>query len=218
MLSQLDVFRDDELHSAAMNMAIDEALLEVSSSPALRFYRWKSPSLSFGYFGTFASVAEEHECRELVRRWTGGGIVLHGEDLTYSITLPAVLAAQFRSSRAVYMRVHEAIRQALTSPARAILATEAAPKISDACFANAVQADVIADGRKIAGAAQRRTRVGLLHQGSIQYDALPVNFADRFTKQLCGAFELKTFSPGLLERAEQISAHRYATEAWLRLR
>ncbi len=218
MLSQLDVFADDELRSAAMNMAIDEALLQCSSSPALRFYKWRRPSVSFGYFGTFAAVAEEHGDRELVRRWTGGGTVLHGDDLTYSITLSAAVAAQFRSSRAVYTAVHEAIRRALTSPAGATLATAAAPKISDACFANAVQADVIVDGRKIAGAAQRRSWTGLLHQGSIQYDALPADFRERFARQLCGALQWKTFWPDLLARAQQIAEHRYATDAWLRLR
>src|SRR5260370_9460588 len=46
----LDVYHDDDAHSATMNMAIDEALLEGLRVPAVRFYRWESPSLSFGYF------------------------------------------------------------------------------------------------------------------------------------------------------------------------
>jgi lipoate-protein ligase A len=76
-----------------MNMAIDEALLESLTLPAVRFYRWQSPALSFGYFGRFADVASYQSERDLVRRWTGGGIVFHGEDLTYSILIPANDAA-----------------------------------------------------------------------------------------------------------------------------
>ena len=72
-----------------MNMAIDEALLETAVVPSIRFYRWHSPALSFGYFGKFSDVAIYAAERDLVRRWTGGGIVFHGDDLTYSIVIPA---------------------------------------------------------------------------------------------------------------------------------
>ena len=72
-----------------MNMAIDEALLETAVIPTIRFYRWRSPALSFGYFGKFSDVAIYAAERDLVRRWTGGGIVFHGDDLTYSIVIPA---------------------------------------------------------------------------------------------------------------------------------
>ncbi len=68
-----------------MNMAIDEALLEYATVPAIRFYRWHFPALSFGYFGKFRDVVDYVSARDLVRRWTGGGMVFHGEDLTYSI-------------------------------------------------------------------------------------------------------------------------------------
>ena len=77
------------LHSAAMNMAIDEALLESATVPSVRFYGWHSPALSFGYFGRFSDVAIYASERDLVRRWTGGGIVFHGDDITYSIALPS---------------------------------------------------------------------------------------------------------------------------------
>src|SRR4030095_721878 len=85
----LNVYHEFVPRSAAMNMAIDEALLESASAPSIRFYRWESPALSFGYFGRFADVADKASERDLVRRWTGGGIVFHGEDLTYSIVIPA---------------------------------------------------------------------------------------------------------------------------------
>ena len=54
LFAALDVYHDGAAHSAAMNMAIDEALLEYAAVPSIRFYRWHSPALSFGYFGKFA--------------------------------------------------------------------------------------------------------------------------------------------------------------------
>ncbi len=89
IFAALNVYHDIAPRSAAMNMAIDEALLESAAAPSIRFYRWESPALSFGYFGRFADVADKASECDLVRRWTGGGIVFHGEDLTYSIVIPA---------------------------------------------------------------------------------------------------------------------------------
>ena len=215
LFEALRVYAPAELHSAAMNMAIDEALLESAATPALRFYRWQRPSISFGYFGQFADVAEEQQQRDLVRRWTGGGIVYHGEDLTYSLVLPADVAGRFRSSRVIYSQVHSAIQQALCRQAEVTLATTAPPKISDACFANPVEADVLLAGKKIAGAAQRRTRSGLLHQGSIQYDRLPASFTDGFAAALCPAFTRSSLTADVLRRAKQIAEQRYSTAEWL---
>ena len=90
-------------------MAIDEALLETAVVPAIRFYRWRSPALSFGYFGKFSDVAIYAAERDLVRRWTGGGIVFHGDDLTYSIVIPASDAAFDESSIVIYEKIHRAL-------------------------------------------------------------------------------------------------------------
>ncbi len=57
VFERLDVYRDDVRVSAALNMAIDEALLETATIPAIRFYGWARPSVSFGYFGKFAEAA-----------------------------------------------------------------------------------------------------------------------------------------------------------------
>ena len=96
-----------------MNMAIDEALLEFAVVPSIRLYRWHAPALSFGYFGKFADVACYEHDRDLVRRWTGGGIVFHGDDLTYSIVIPASDSAFAESSTAIYEKVHRALCDAL---------------------------------------------------------------------------------------------------------
>ena len=218
LFKALHVYAHAELYSAAMNMAIDEALLESTAAPALRFYGWQRPSISFGYFGRFTDVAEEQDRQEIVRRWTGGGIVYHGGDLTYSLVLPADVAGRFRSSRLIYTQVHGAIQEALRGTLDVTLASTAAPKISDACFANAVEADVLQGGKKIAGAAQRRTRNGLLHQGSIQFGPLPADFAERFAAALCPAVTRLPLAAELLRRAAVIAEQKYGTAEWLRRR
>jgi lipoate-protein ligase A len=86
------------------------------------------------------------------------------------------------------------------------------------CFANPVSADVMIDSRKIAGAAQRRTRAGLLHQGSIQHVELGNGLAERFKRELSNVRSEKLLSKSLLDRAEKIAAQKYATMTWLRRR
>src|SRR5947207_6599647 len=102
MLDALHVYDDREPKPAALNMAVDEALLADSAAPILRFYRWREPSLSFGYFGLYAEVVDQLNGREIVRRWTGGGIVPHGDDFTYSVIIPASHPFFAHSSLEIY--------------------------------------------------------------------------------------------------------------------
>jgi lipoate-protein ligase A len=216
MLDALYVYDDRELQSAALNMAVDEALLAEAAAPILRFYRWRRPALSFGYFGLYADVADHSHEREIVRRWTGGGIVPHGDDLTYSVIIPASHPFCARSSPEIYAALHDAIRRALeANGVDAFLAESAAPKVSESCFANAVRADLMSGGQKIAGAAHRRSRAGLLHQGSIQQRDLPERFRSDFAQVLCERYDTTTFSPELMERAAGIAAKKYGTTEWL---
>jgi len=216
MLGELHVYDDLKPKPAALNMAVDEALLAEAAAPILRFYRWRQPSLSFGYFGLYAEAARQSDHREIVRRWTGGGIVPHGDDLTYSVIIPKAHPFFPKSSLEIYAAVHEAIRRALESnQIEAALVNQPAPKISDHCFANAVRADVVSDGRKIAGAAHRRSRAGLLHQGSIQRPDLPDRFRTDFAMTLCDRYETKALASELIERAALIAAKKYETNEWL---
>jgi lipoyl(octanoyl) transferase len=219
----LEVCHDQAARSAAMNMAIDEALLECITVPAIRFYRWQSPALSLGYFGRFADVASYRGERDLVRRWTGGGIVFHGQDLTYSVVIPASDAAFNESSISIYENIHRALVDALEeSGQRAILAAIAAgggfSEVNDPgynCFANPVRADVIMDGRKIAGAAQRRTRRGLLQQGSIQGTELGDNLAEQFAHALSANCRERKVDEEILKLARELAERKYGTESWL---
>jgi len=231
LFTSLDVYREDDAHSAAMNMAIDEALLEGITVPVIRFYRWQSPALSFGYFGRFADVASYQVERDLVRRWTGGGIVFHGKDLTYSIVIPADNPAFGESSMSIYETIHHALCNALSAAGqRAVVAggvdpggiavtTRAAVNASGySCFENPVRADVMIDGRKVAGAAQRRTRRGLLQQGSIQDLDLENGLARRFVQALSPDYSERKVDDKILNRAREFAQQKYGTDAWLRKR
>ena len=229
LFAHLTIYHDENPHSAAMNMAIDEALLETAVGPTIRFYRWRSPALSFGYFGKFSDVAIYAAERDLVRRWTGGGIVFHGDDLTYSIVIPASDPVFDESSIAIYEKIHRALADALNGVGeRAVVAGGVDPggialsKHAAAsgynCFANPVRADVMINGRKIAGAAQRRTRRGLLQQGSIQGIATKTDLAEKFAQALstnCSEFEI---NEEVFQRARELAQQKYGTESWLRKR
>ena len=230
----LEVYHDNASRSAAMNMAIDEALLQNAKVPSLRFYRWDHGALSFGYFGKFTDVEAHGKERELVRRWTGGGIVLHGDDLTYSIVIPAGDPAFAHSTMSIYEKVHRALCDALvTDGQRAELISVAAVSDrrkqinsvvgdrrynKDECFANPVRADVLVNGEKVAGAAQRKTRAGLLQQGSIQHVELAEDFAGRFAAQLASTRHYRQLNGAVIENANEIAAQKYGTDTWLRKR
>jgi lipoate-protein ligase A len=223
IFAALNVYYDIAPHSAAMNMAIDEVLLESATAPSIRFYRWESPALSFGYFGRFAAVADKASERDLVRRWTGGGIVFHGEDLTYSIVIPASDPVFGESSMSIYENVHRALCKALLEAGqRATVAgvDDPASGINAAgynglCFANPVRADVIIDGRKVAGAAQRRTRAGLLQQGIVQYVDLGNGLTDRFVQALSTNWSDRKIGDEVLNRAWELARQKYGSDAWL---
>lgn len=215
-IDALQVIDDTELRSAPMNMAMDEALLQTAETPTLRCYRWRAPSLSFGYFSRFDDVRTFCHRRETVRRWTGGGIVMHGEDLTYSFVVPATHCVSSKPPRELYSLLHRAISTVLArSGVDATLAVESAPRSSDACFANPVRADVMIGERKIAGAAQRRCRFGLLQQGSIQLDRLRGDFAHEFADAICAKARDGKLTAGQLSLAKELAERKYGTDAWL---
>ena len=157
---------------AAWNMALDEALMLCVAKlgrPVLRFYGWTEPAATFGYFQKFADIAAWTPLRPLIRRSTGGGLVPHDADWTYSVIIPPAHAWYQMRAVESYLHLHRWVSAALRAAnVPAELALAAHKEIPGQCFAGAEQYDVLVGGRKIAGAAQRRTRDGLLIQGSIQ--------------------------------------------------
>ena len=207
--------RDDTPRSATVNMALDEVLLAGARTPMLRIYRWERDAVSFGYFGKYAPVAAAWPGREIVRRMTGGGVVPHGRDLTYSLIVPADHAFAARSPRDVYRAVHEAIGALLAGNGEtAALATPPEHAGTGVCFESPAEFDLIARGKKIAGAALRRTKCGLLLQGSIQeiphLEALRPRLASAFASTVLAT----EITPQQLAAAESLAAEKYATREW----
>ncbi len=208
---------------AAFNMALDEALLESVArlgAPVLRFYGWSQPAATFGYFQHFTEIERTTLLRPLIRRPTGGGLVPHDADWTYSLAFPP--GHEWHSLRAEesYRGVHEWIQAAFTKLG---VATELAPCCKKTapgqCFAGYEKFDLLWHGKKIAGAAQRRNKLGLLIQGSVQPP--PVRLA-RATWQAAMLAVAKNdsgwveFSADgeLLALAKQLLAEKYSQPAY----
>lgn len=215
LFGKINAILDETPHAAPLNMALDEVLLSEASAPLLRIYRWERPAVSFGYFGKYAPVAAAWPGREIVRRMTGGGIVPHGMDLTYSLIVPAGDAFAARNPRDVYRAVHETIGALLADSGEG--AALAAPSLGGGtglCFENPAEFDLLAHGRKIAGAALRRTRHGLLLQGSIQelpaLESLRPRLASAFAAQVIAA----ECTHAQLAAAHLLALEKYAAPEW----
>lgn len=218
---------------AAFNMAMDEALLEAASRlqhPVLRFYGWTAPAASFGYFQKYSSVERATLLRPLVRRPTGGGIVPHDADWTYSFSVPPGHEWHALAAIDSYRRIHEWIRDAF---AKLKIQTSLAPDKKSAggqdlpgeCFTGHEKFDLLWHGKKIAGAAQRRNKLGLLIQGSVQPPPVPVrrgDWQDGMGAVASKAFAIKwtDFSPdeSLLARANELAREKYLSAAYNRKR
>ena len=206
----------------AFNMALDEALLEAMPrllKPILRFYAWMEPAATFGYFQKFSEVETATLLRPLVRRPTGGGIVPHDADWTYSLTFPAGHEWYELKATESYQRVHEWIQSAF---AKLNVPTELAPcckkSLPGQCFVGYEKSDLLWHGKKIAGAAQRRTRDGLLIQGSVQPPPIPLKreaweTAMRDVARNAWGKE-NNFVPdeSLLQHVEELVREKYATD------
>ena len=221
----LEVLDDHLPRGGAYNMALDEVLLQGSLElPLLRLYRWAPPAVSFGYFEHWRPVAAKFPAHEWLRRWTGGGVVEHESDWTYSLLLPRTDLIASLPARESYRLIHASLRRALHAVGLADITLLAetndhATSDSRACFASPVHHDLIWQGRKISGAAQRRTRRALLHQGSVQAAGLQ----KEATAKLNRTFPL-VLAPKLQSRflsqvedaaANDLADRKYATVKWL---
>jgi lipoyl(octanoyl) transferase len=187
--------------SAAANMAADFLLLKrypARDHARLRAYGWHRPAFSFGYSQKIASVraalpAEAPEGAELVRRPTGGGLVDHRDDWTYALVLPRGHALETARALDSYRAVHDALATALRAcgqpaalkdrcesacsdpQASGLIPPPSASAPPTLCFTRPELFDVVHPdtGQKIAGAAQKRTKEGLLFQGSLLRAAAP---------------------------------------------
>jgi len=206
-------------------MAMDEALLETMprlGTPVLRFYSWTEPAASFGYFQKYREVERLTPLRPLVRRPTAGGLVPHDADWTYSLAFPTTCEWYSLTATQSYERVH---RWAQSAFAELNVVAELAPERRKAeagqCFIGYEKFDLLWRGQKIAGAAQRRTRDGLLIQGSIQPPAISLDRiqwenAMRESAVRTSAVEWNTLAPDNLitERTQFLASKKYSLAAY----
>ena len=214
VFEQLSLWIDPVPRDGPSQMACDEVLLQKSDGVVLRVFRWSEPWVSIGYFTPWHGASEAG--RPVCRRWTGGGVVVHEEDFTFALTAPRSEGwARLRPEES-YRVVHAALAGALCEAGHAATLFENAARGGAACFAGPVRHDVVDERGKIAGGAQRRTKRGLLHQGSVQAGALGPEFA----RTLAGALaaEKTTWTPpeDFEDAVSVLARGKYAREEFLR--
>jgi lipoate-protein ligase A len=234
-------------------MAIDHALLDaVDEDPALavfRTYEWDEPTLSLGYFQRFVAVETDpqwHEVR-VVRRPTGGGAIWHDHEVTYALVMPRSHPAACRPAD-LYRLVHGAIAaelrgRGLAATLRGRLSTEApAGDLARPflCFLDHDPSDVLLDGRKVLGSAQRRRPRAVLQHGSLLLASSgrtpelpglrelagaawqPRDWAGELSRRLPTALGLtaidSTLTPDECRAADRLAREVYADVSWTRRR
>lgn len=165
--------------SAESNMAIDYDLLHQLSplsDPFLHLYDWEGDCASYGYFFDPFQVLDERVVAKqqlnLISRPTGGGMLFHLSDFTFSLFIPASHPAYSVNTMQNYAFVNRFIGNVIEkfTNKKANLMHSPLECSHDGfvcCMAAPVQYDVMVLNKKIAGGAQRRTKQGLLHQGSV---------------------------------------------------
>jgi len=173
---------DTGVSSAERNMEIDGELLEGlvnETSPILHLYSWDAPSATYGHFidpYTFLNVETVRKRGlDLARRPTGGGIIFHTTDFAFSLLVPATHSEYSINTLDNYAFVNALViaivRRFMNQTHLCTLLPEEPlplhPHSRNFCMAKPTKFDVMLDGRKVGGGAQRRTKHGYLHQGSI---------------------------------------------------
>jgi len=220
-------FWQDGDGSPAVNMATDEALLLTASGrgrPLLRFYGWDRPSVSIGYVQSLASAPGGFA---VVRRPTGGGIVYHDFDFTYTVVFPAGHWLTGLDRIRSYAVLNESVQRGLAvlDMQSQLSSLEISPSVDRAtmvCFTHPTRYDILLNGHKIAGSAQRRTQDGLLHQGSLHFGG-PLPFSrDKLAEALLRGFrevmnlEIVEFTPmdDLRKVIADLARDKYSQDVW----
>ncbi|QVL58405.1 MAG: hypothetical protein KFB93_08750 [Simkaniaceae bacterium] len=175
-------------------MAIDAELLEKmkpDDPPILHLYEWERDSATYGYFldpKKFLDLEKaEAQGLSLARRPTGGGIIFHVSDLAFSVLVPANFPHYSTNTLDNYDFINSAVKRGVKTffkdaESLSLLPEEPAPLDESCrhfCMAKPTKYDVMLEGRKIAGAAQRRRKQGYLHQGSIAIALPKENFLNK---------------------------------------
>lgn len=214
-------------------MAMDEALCETMPAPfILRFFRWKEPGITFGY----AQRAREVEAAaaerglsgtEMTRRPTGGGIVYHLSDLTFSLIFPSE-GGDFRPME-TYDRLHRAINSAYArlgfgfelSDARTASYAVNTPVMD--CFSKPVSLDILYNGKKVLGGALRKFGDHMLYQASLQTEDARTGaarheaaIAEGLAAALGTDWSEAPLADAARERAAALAEEKYRSAEWIK--
>lgn len=231
----------------ALNMGLDEALLEGAAEPTLRLYGWQPHTVSLGWFQRADDFADLPPATPIVRRLTGGGAIHHGDELTFALAIDA--GALPGDVAASYTLLHGAAIAALADVGVASRLVEhgdgpSARPAQRWCFAEPGRGDVVTDAGKLLGSAQRRLaspRARVLHHGSLVLQrpaltpfvaavadtvsptpalraALAAALVDHLARALGLRAEAAAPTPAELARAEQLARERYGDPAFVRRR
>lgn len=225
--------------AAAENMATDFLLLQRypdGNVARFRHYGWRSAAFTFGYSQKIGLVREQlprEESFDLCRRPTGGGIVDHRDDWTYALVIPRGHPLEELPATQSYRVIHAALAEALQAQNVAAelkaVADENDSTLAGVCFDRAEIHDVVeaGSGKKIAGAAQKRNKHGLLFQGSIARAAVPsrefdwdkfeTEFIERLAREL-DTTPLTTPWPEFNEDEVNGLTEQYASASWIEFR
>lgn len=167
--------------SAQHNMELDAKLLEeldpTSSSPILHLYDWILPSATYGHFIDPSRYFLENPLLDVAKRPTGGGIIFHTSDWAFSALVPAAHPAYSLNIMENYAFINHLVIDLITQfmgnslVFQLSLLPQEPPacnkEASCFCMAKPTRYDVMINGKKVGGGAQRRTKAGFLHQGSL---------------------------------------------------
>ncbi|MDR1683971.1 MAG: hypothetical protein LBR90_00715 [Elusimicrobiota bacterium] len=213
-------------------MALDDILVpRAAQGLALaRFYNWRqTPAATFGYAqfeNTARSQIQEAGIKEFTRRPTGGGVVLHKDDLTFSLIFTQ--AANLKPSQ-IYSRLHALIKEEFERSGVALGVYNAQSDyrpavggVSQNCFTNPVADDLMRrGGGKVLGGAIRRFGGAILYQGSLQLPAARQNKAYQSIiktaalKFLEAKEEREILSNAVLNEAYSLAHGRYGAKEWV---
>lgn len=219
LFRKLQLWIDPEARPGPEAMAVDEWLLETASLPVLRVYRWEGEWASVGYFGQLAAARAAFPGVDIVRRWTGGGMVDHRADWTYTLAVPQPEPLALQRGAGSYREIHEILAHVLAQEGLEASLSSGAEETGDSlCFANPVTHDILGpEGCKLAGAGQRRSRQGLLHQGSVAAacsdEAASRHRAEALAAGLSSVWEPVALMPDPSDLARRVTL-RYASPEW----
>lgn len=212
----MELWFDSQARSGSEAMAVDEWLLETRQLPMMRIYKWDGAWGSLGYFGKLEEAQATFPGLQWVRRWTGGGVVDHRGDWTYSLMIPKAFELARLKGGESYRAIHEVLVNVLASEGSTEpLLAAASQKAGGVCFENPVEFDVVGTtGEKLAGAAQRRCNAGLLHQGSVSVNGDSILRGKLFAEQLSETWSEMEIFPDE-RRVETLVKAKYGSKAWL---